>query len=114
MNVIDFTERNVVMRIAKPYPGARSHVYVGRVVAYDGRFVAFDGSVLHYGHRTADDPTGGLTVSKRAVRWVALQRIEYIREMPEGMDPYDPEKIEVSADGSLLFAMIDRPDLIPD
>ena len=112
--IIDFSDRKVVMRITKPYPGARSHVYAGQVVGYDGRFVAFDGFVLHYGRPSADDPTGGLTISERAVRWVALQRVEYIRELPGKMDPFDPKAFEVSSSGGLLFRALDRPDLIPD
>lgn len=111
---MDFSNRNVVMRIVKPYPAARSHVYTGQVIDYDGKFVAFDGCVLHFGRPSTDDPTGGLTISRRAVRWVALQRVEYIRELPEGMDPYDPAKLEVSSDGSILYPASERPDLLPD
>jgi hypothetical protein len=108
----EFVHRNVILRIVKPYPDARNHVYMGRVVGYDGRFVAIDGSVLHFGRATVDDPTGGLTTSARAVRWVALQRIEYVLELPEGVDPFDPTKLNVTAQGSVSFA--DRPDLLPD
>lgn len=109
-----FENRNVIMRIVKPYQGARSHVYTGRIMWYDGNFIGFDGCVLHYGRPSSDDPTGGLTISRRAVRWVVLQRVEYIRELPEGMDPFDPEKIQVSTDGSIEYPAVDRPDLIPD
>jgi len=113
-NKRDFVGCNVIVRIVKPYPGARNHVYTGKVVDYDGRFVALDGGVLHFGKPTVDDPTGGLTTSPRAVRWLALQRIEYIRELPEGMDPFKPDKFNVSADGSIAFKAIDRPDLLPE
>jgi hypothetical protein len=111
---IVFSDRNVVMRIVKPYPGARNHIYTGRIVGYDGNFVAFDGCVLNYGRASSDDPGGGLTVSQRALRWVALQRVEYIRELPDGMNPFDPASLEVSADGSIVYPAVDRPDLLPD
>ena len=107
-------ERNLVLRIGKPYPEARSHIYTGHVVDYDGDMLAFDGCVMHFGRATADDPSGGLTVSKRAVRWIPLQRIEYIRELPEGMDPFKVDSLEVNLDGSLVYPDMDRPDLLPD
>jgi len=109
-----FVDRAVVIRIVKPYAGARNHIYLGKVVEYDGRFVTLDGCVMHFGKPSVDDPTGGLTTSPRAVRWVALQRIEYIRELPEGTDPFSPDKIQVSSDGSLHYSVAGRPDLIPD
>jgi hypothetical protein len=110
---MDFTNKNVVLRIVKPYPEARAHVYAGQIVAYDGNFLAFDGIVMHHGKPSGDDPTGGLTLSSRTVRWVPLQRIEYIRELPEDMDPFSG-KFEVTGDGGLNYPATDRPDLIPD
>jgi len=109
-----FLNRNVLLRCVKPYPSARNHVYTGRIIAYDGHFVALDGIVMHFGHPTVDDPTGGLTRSPRAVRWVALQRIEYLRELPEGVDPYEPEHIQVGSQGALEITAASRPDLLPE
>ena len=109
-----FLDRNVVLRIVKPYPEARNHVYTGHVLDYDGNFVVVDGCVLHFGRPSAEDPAGGLTKSTRAVRWVALQRVEYIRELPDGMDPFEVDKLKVSADGSIEYQALDRPDLLPD
>ena len=100
---MDFKDRNLALRIVKPYPEARSHIYTGRIVDYDGNFIAFDGCVLNFGRRSAEDPTGGMTISHRAVRWLALQRVEYIRELPDGMDPFAPDSIAVNADGSLVY-----------
>jgi hypothetical protein len=108
----EFVSRNVILRIVKPYPDARNHVYMGKVVSYDGRFIGLDGCVLHFGRASVDDPTGGLSTSARAIRWVALQRIEYVLELPDGIDPYDPKKLHVTAGGSVSFA--DRPDTLPD
>ena len=107
-------DRNLVLRIVKPYPEARSHVYTGNVVDYDGNMLVFDGCVLHFGRATADDPSGGLTVSKRAVRWIPTQRIEYIRELPDGLDPFGVDSLEINSDGSLVYPDMDRPDLLPD
>ncbi|MHC4669025.1 MAG: hypothetical protein ACYTFD_11525 [Planctomycetota bacterium] len=106
--------RDVLIRIVKPYPVARNHIYTGRVIGYDGRFVMVDGCVLHFGRPSVDDPTGGLTTSSRAIRWVALQRIEYIRELPEGTDPFAPEKLRVATDGSFDYGALERPDLLLD
>ena len=114
MSEPQFVDRAVVIRIVKPYPEARSHIYLGKVVAYDGRFIGIDGCVLHFGRATLEDPTGGLTTSGRAVRWVFRDRVEYILELPDGMDPYDPEQLTVSPDGSLKASLADRPDLLPD
>ena len=100
---MNFNDRDVALRIVKPYPGARSHIYTGRIVDYDGNFIAFDGCVLNFGRPSTDDPTGGLTVSHRAVRWVALQRVEYIRELPPGMDPFAPDTLALNPDGSLVY-----------
>lgn len=111
---MEFNDRNVVLRIVKPYPEARSHIYTGQVIDYDGNFVAFDGCVMHFGRPSTDDPSGGLTISHRAVRWVALQRVEYIRELPDEMDPFAPDKMDLNADGSLAYPGSARPDLIPD
>jgi hypothetical protein len=111
---MDFTNKNVVLRIVKPYPDARAHVYAGQIVSYDGNFLAFDGIVMHHGKPSGDDPTGGLTLSSRTVRWVPLERVEYIRELPEGTNPFEPEAFEVTGDGGLNFPATDRPDLIPD
>ena len=110
---MEFVNRNVVLRIVKPYPEARNHVYTGVLTAYDGKFVEIDGCVLHFGRASVDDPTGGLTKSPRAVRWVSLQRVEYIRELPKGMDPFDPEHLKVAEDGSLDYSAGERPDLLP-
>ena len=63
MQKVPFLDRNVVLRIVKPYPQARNHVYTGRVVDYDGNFVVVDGCVLHFGRPSAEDPAGGLTTS---------------------------------------------------
>ena len=109
-----FLGRNVALRIVKPYPEARNHIYTGRALAFDGKFVAIDGCVLHFGKASVDDPAGGLTTSSRAVRWVALQRIEYIHELPASANPFAPEEIKVGADGSLDYDALDRPDLLPD
>jgi hypothetical protein len=109
-----FLNRNVLLRCVKPYPTARNHVYTGRILAYDGHFVTVDGIVLHFGHPSVDDPTGGLTRSGRAVRWVALQRIEYIRELPTGVDPFAPENIKVGSQGALEISALSRPDLLPE
>lgn len=109
-----FLNCNVLMRCVKPYPTARNHVYTGKLLGYDGHFVTIDGIVLHFGHPTVDDPTGGLTGSPRAVRWVALQRIEYIRELPENVDPFAPENIKVGSQGSLEINASARPDLLPE
>ena len=114
MQKVPFMDRNVVLRIVKPYPQARNHVYTGRVVDYDGNFVVIDGCVLHFGRPSAEDPAGGLTTSTRAVRWVALQRVEYICELPDEMDPFEVTKLTVSADGSIEYPALDRPDLLPD
>ncbi len=108
-----FSHRNVVMRINKPYKGAHNHVYTGQIVGYDGHFVTIDGCVLHFGDASVDDPTGGLTTSVRAMRWVAVQRIEYIRELPEGVDPFAPESLRVTEDGGLDYNVLERPDLLP-
>lgn len=109
-----FIGRNVVVRIVKPYPEARNHIYTGTAIDYDGRFLAIDGCVLHFGRPTSEDPTGGLTTSKRAVRWVALQRIEYVRELPTKMDPFSPETLKIAADGSVLYPVVGSPDFIPE
>lgn len=109
-----FAKRNVVIRIVKLYPQARNHVYTGQIVGYDGNFVTIDGCVLHFGKATVDDPTGGLTTSGRAMRWVAVDRVEYIRELPDGMDPFSPENLRVTGDGSLDYNVLERPDLLPE
>ena len=109
-----FLYKNVLLRCVKPYPTARNHVYTGKLLGYDGHFVTIDGIVLHFGHPTVDDPTGGLTRSGRSVRWVALQRIEYIRELPKGVDPFSPENIKVGSQGSLELTALTRPDLLPE
>jgi hypothetical protein len=109
-----FLNRNVLLRCVKPYPQARNHVYTGRVLSYDGHFVTIDGIVLHFGHPSVDDPTGGLTRSPRSVRWVALQRIEYIRELPKGVNPFEPEDIKVGSSGALEINALTRPDLLPE
>ena len=114
MEKIAFIDRQVLLRIVKPYHEARNHIYAGQVIDYDGNFVCLDCSVLHFGRATSDDPTGGLTTSTRAKRWVALPRIEYIRELPKGMDPFDPDKFNVAADGGIDLSAFDRPDLLPD
>jgi hypothetical protein len=114
MEKVSFLDRNIVLRVVKPYPEAKNHIYTGRAVDYDGRFVAIDGHVLNFGRPSADDPTGGLTISERAIRWVALQRVEYIRELPEGIDPFKPAEIDVSVDGNIRYHATDRPDLIPE
>ena len=108
-----FSHRNGLVRITKPYPNARNHVYTGQIVGYDGNFVTIDGCVLHFGEPTVDDPTGGLTTSARAMRWIAVNRVEYIRELPEGVDPFAPEKLRVTGDGGIDYAALERPDLLP-
>jgi len=109
-----FLNRNVLMRCVKPYPTARNHVYTGKLLGYDGHFVTIDGIVLHFGHPSVDDPTGGLTRSPRAVRWVALQRIEYIRELPKDVDVFEPANVKVGSQGSLELDALARPDLLPE
>jgi len=109
-----FVNRNVMMRCVKPYPTARNHVYTGKLLGYDGHFVTIDGIVLHFGHPSVDDPTGGLTRSPRAVRWVALQRIEYIRELPQDIDVFEPANVKVGSQGSLEIDALSRPDLLPE
>jgi hypothetical protein len=109
-----FSHRKVLVRIVKPYPGARNHVYTGQIVGYDGNFITIDGCVIHFGEATVDDPAGGLTTSVRAMRWVAVERVEYIRELPEGMDPFDPESLRVTENGSLDYNLLERPDLLPE
>lgn len=109
-----FLNRNVLMRCVKPYPTARNHVYTGKLLGYDGHFVTIDGIVLHFGHPSVDDPTGGLTRSPRAVRWVALQRIEYIRELPKDIDVFEPAHVKVGSQGSLEIDALSRPDLLPE
>jgi len=113
MDTIEFVGRQILLRIVKPYHEARNHVYAGTVLGYDGHFLCVDCTVMTFGRATADDPAGGLTTSGRATRWVALQRIEFIRELPEGMDPFDPEKFKVH-DGRIDLSAFDRPDLLPD
>ncbi len=114
MDKKSFVGRNVVVRIVKPYPTARNHIYTGEVVDYDGHFVAIDGCVLHFGRPTSEDPTGGLTSSHRALRWLALQRIEYIRELPAEIDPFSPDTLKIASDGSILFPIVDSSGFIPD
>jgi hypothetical protein len=109
-----FVGKSVLMRCVKPYPSARNHVYTGKIIAYDGHFVTIDGIVLHFGHPSVDDPTGGLARSPRAIRWVALQRIEYIRELPQGVDPYAPAHIKVGSQGTVEIDPLSRPDLLPE
>ena len=114
MQKVPFIDRDVVLRIVKPYPEARNHVYTGRVIAYDEGFVAIDGSVLHFGRPTTEDPTGGFKKSPRAIRWVPKERIQYIRQLPEGIDPFDPEQFEITAVGGVSTSAADRPDLLPE
>ena len=111
---MELEQKNIILRIVKPYPEARNHVYTGRVVAYDEGFVAIDGSVLHFGRATTEDPTGGFTKSDRAIRWVPKERIQYIRQLPEGIDPFDPEQFEITAAGGISTRAADRPDLLPE
>ncbi len=48
------------------------------------------------------------------MRWVAVERVEYIRELPEGMDPFDPESLRVTENGSLDYNLLERPYLLPE
>jgi hypothetical protein len=114
MKKTDLVGRNVLLRIVKSYPSARNHVYSGRILDYDGCFVGVDSCVLHFGRPSAEDPTGGLTRSGRALRWVTLQRVEYILEYPADVDPFAPEKLKVTSDGAIEYSALARPDLIPD
>jgi hypothetical protein len=111
---VELIGRSILLRVVKHYPQARNHIYVGTVVARDDQFVTVDGSVFHFGRPTSDDPTGGLTVSKRALRWVPIARIQYIRELPAGVDPHSPRTFRLTADGNLSVTASERPDLIPD
>jgi hypothetical protein len=107
--------KNVILRIDKPYPQARNHIYTGKVVAYDGRLLSVDGMVFHFGRPSAEDPTGGLTTSGRAVRWIPIDRIQYVVEMPKGMDPYSTAaNFRLTAEGDLQWLASERPDLIPE
>jgi hypothetical protein len=114
MKKVIFLDRNVVIRIVKPYPEAKNHLYLGCAVDFGSGVVALDCTVLNFGRPTSDDPTGGLTISTRATRWIPLQRIEYIRELPEDLDPFQPDRIDVAADGNISYHATERPDLIPE
>ncbi len=110
---MDFVESNVILRIVKPYVQARNHIYTGKVLAKDDRFVLVDGCVFHFGRPSAEDPTGGLTISKRARRWVPIERIQYLRELPAGVDPFQPHLFRITADGNITSSDV-RPDLLPE
>jgi len=47
------------------------------------------------------------------VRWIPLQRVEYVRQLPEGMDPYDLDHLRVSEGGNISYSILNRPDLMP-
>jgi len=98
---MDFTGRNVVLRVVKAYPTEHTHVYAGRIVAFDGAFVCMDGRVFHFARPNAEDPTGGLTSSPRAIRWVPVQRIEYMRDLPPKLDVFHPSAFRLTPDGGL-------------
>jgi len=110
---MDFVGRNVILRITKPYQQARNHIYTGKVLARDDRFVLMDGCVFHFGRPSAEDPAGGLTVSRRAQRWVPIDRIQYLRELPPAVDPFRPELFRITADGNIESGA-GRPDLLPE
>ncbi|NJN14120.1 MAG: hypothetical protein HC813_00145 [Planctomycetes bacterium] len=95
---------SVILRIVKSYPAEHSHVYAGRVLGFDGSFLAIDGRVFHFARPNAEDPTGGMSTSPRAVRWVPVGRIEYIRELPSTLDVFGADAFRVRADGSLEAA----------
>lgn len=107
--------RNVILRIVKPYQGAKNHVYTGRIVDWEEGFLAIDGCVLNFGRPSTEDPTGGLTVSPREVRWVPRERIQYLRELPDDVDPYDATGFQLTAEGNVREVGADmRPDLLPE
>ena len=106
--------RKIILRIVKPYPQARNHVYTGNVVDWDEGFLAIDGCVLSFGRPTTEDPSGGLTISQREVRWVPRERIQYLRELPEEIDPFNVEHFQVTAEGKVTHAATARPDLLPE
>ena len=98
---MDFLERNVILRVVKAYAGEHTHVYAGRVVGFDNAFVCIDGRVFHFARPNAEDPTGGMTSSPRAIRWVPVQRIEYMRDLPERLDIFSPDAFRLTPDGTL-------------
>lgn len=106
--------RNMILRIVKPYPEARNHVYTGHVVDWDEGFLAIDGCVLSFGRPSTEDPSGGLTVSQREVRWVPRERIQYVRELPEAIDPFNAEQFQITPEGKVTHSESPRPDLLPE
>ncbi|MGQ0615070.1 MAG: hypothetical protein ACT4PV_15155 [Planctomycetaceae bacterium] len=108
----DLVGKNMIVRIDKPYPQARNHVYTGKVLDCGPQFLAIDGCVFHFGRPSAEDPAGGLASSRRAVRWIPIPRIQFMREMPQGADPYSTKNFRLTASGEL--SALDRPDLMPD
>jgi len=111
---MELSAQNIILRIDKPYPQARNHIYTGKVVSYDDRFLAVDGVVFHFGRPSAEDPTGGLTTSGRAVRWIPIERIQYVVEMPKGIDPFSTTSFRLTAEGDVRWSATERPDLIPE
>ena len=107
-----FSHRKVLVRIVKPYPGARNHVYTGQIVGYDGNFITIDGCVIHFGEASVDDPAGGLTTSARAMRWIAVERVEYIREL--GFAYSDLERMGVGLPVTDLSVTYRAPALYDD
>lgn len=111
---MELKNKNVILRIVKPYPEARNHVYTGCIVGWDGNLLMIDGCVLNFGRASSEDPTGGLTISQRAVRWVPRERIQYFRELPEDVDPFDAGNFEVTLEGNVSHTGTARPDLLPE
>jgi hypothetical protein len=110
----ELQKKNVILRVVKPYTEARNHIYTGTVVHCDEGWIGVDGVVFNFGRPTTEDPSGGLTVSPRAIRWLPYGRVQYLRELEEGADPFNPDAFELTEDGRLRFAASDRPDLLPD
>ena len=107
-------QRKIILRIVKPYPEARNHVYTGIAVDWEEGFLAIDGRVLSFGRPSTEDPTGGLTVSQREVRWVPRERIQYMRELPDEIDPFDVAHFSVTPEGKVTHSTTPRPDLLPE
>jgi len=110
---MNLTDRNILLRIAKPYPEAHNHIYTGRITDYDRTFLEVDGCVLNFTRPTTEDPTGGLTISPRAIRWIPVERVQYIRQLTPGTDPFDPEAMRITEEGNIVPTSLNRPDELP-
>ena len=110
----ELQKKNIILRVVKPYSEARNHIYTGTVLQCDDGWIGIDGVVFNFGRPTTEDPSGGLTISPRAVRWLPYDRVQYLRELEEGADPFNPDAFELTEDGRLRFTATDRPDLLPD